>query len=789
MIQPMPRPDARVIDSYRRGNALFIKQKEGIIRIVPQADDIIRVSYTCGGEFNETRNRDISDLSDGCEWSFDEDEYEILICTGLLKVRIVKETGSIIYEKLNGELLLKERGYESKTAEGFDAYCTVDGKGAKIEEVHTPDGIKRKVRDAEKVFDKRLYKTRLSLMFQPDEMLFGLGQAEEGVWNLRGTTQYLHQANLKIAIPMLISNKGYGILLSSHSPVIYEDTQYGSYIYSEADDYLDYYFMSGDMPQVIKAYRRLTGKASMLPKWAFGYMQSQERYESAEEIERTVSRFRQIGFGIDTIILDWMSWPDGMWGQKSFDNIRFPDPKEMIDRLHEDNVHFMISIWPNMTKDCENYEEFAKAGLLFPNSDIYNAFSEEGRKLYWSQAERGLFKYGTDGWWCDSSEPVTPEWECTDKPPAAKMYENYVSAADKLMPIDEANAYGYYHAKTMYEGQRGATDEKRVVNLTRSGYTGSQKYGTILWSGDIYASWETLKKQITAGLQFVSSGHPYWTLDIGAFFVKKGRQWYWNGDYEDGAGDMGYRELYVRWFQYGAFLPVFRSHGTDVRREPWNYGDAGEPFYDALLKANRLRYRLMPYIYSLAGSAWRNDGLIMRPLIYDFPDDIRAGEISSQYMFGPALMVCPVTEPMYYEAKSKKIKDADRHKKIYLPGCGNDRWYDWHTGKSYAGGQEIVTEVSLDHIPVFVRAGSIIPTAEPAVSTAGTEGLDITLLIYEGADGVFEIYEDAGDGYGYESGRYCVTTVYYDDKEKNVRWETKGDTEYRKGDIKWKLLG
>ena len=783
MIQPMPRPNPQIIKSYRRDNALFMEQSAGIIRIIPQTDNIIRVSYTYGTEFNETRNREINDLSGSCKWSFEENEDELLIYTGLLKVRIAKKTGSVVYEKLNGELILQEREYESKTVEGFDSYCTVDGKSAVIEEIHTPDGIKRKIHDAERVFDKRLYKTRLAFTFQPEEILFGLGQDEEGIWNLRGTTQYLHQANLKIAVPMLISNRGYGILVSSHSPMIYEDTQYGSYIYSEADDYLDYYFMAGDMPDIIKAYRKLTGKASMLPKWAFGYMQSQERYESAEEIENTVQRFRQSRFGIDTIILDWMSWPDGMWGQKSFDNMRFPDPEGMIHRLHENNVHFMISIWPNMTKECENYEEFSEAGLLFPNSDIYNAYSEEGRKLYWSQAYRGLFKYGMDGWWCDSSEPVTPEWECINKPPAAKMYENFVSTADKLMPADEANAYGYYHARTMYEGQRSATDKKRVVNLTRSGYTGSQKYGTILWSGDTYASWETLKKQVVAGLQFVSCGHPYWTLDIGAFFVKKGNQWYWNGDYDNGVCDMGYRELYVRWFQYGAFLPVFRSHGTDIRREPWNFGKEGEPFYDALLAANRLRYRLMPYIYSLAGNAWKNDGLIMRPLIYDFPDDIRAGKISSQYMFGPALMVCPVTEPVYYEAGSKEVKDADRHKTVYLPGKNTDKWYDWYTDKCYNGGQEITVEISLDYIPVFVRAGSIIPTTKPSVSTADMEGKDITLLIYAGADGKFEMYEDSGDGYGYENGEYCVTTVYYNDKRQDVSWETSGDMRYRKGNI------
>lgn len=794
MLSVTPQPSQRVIRTYRRGNALFMYQEAGIIRIIPQTDNILRISYTEQQNseqqyFTTTIDKEINDLSDNCTWSFREYEDDICIYTALLTIKISKATGSIRYEKTNGELLLQESERESKTVEGFDSYRTVDGKGVRIEEIQTPDGTKRRIHDAERVFDKRLYSTKLSLDFKEEEILFGLGQAEEGIWNLRGTTQYLHQANLKIAAPMLLSSMGYGILVSAQSPMIFEDTQYGSYIYAEADDFLDYYFIAGDMSEIIKGYRELTGKAAMLPRWAFGYMQSQERYESAEELESTVKRFRQTGFGLDTIILDWMSWPDGMWGQKTFDEERFPDPKGMIDRLHQNNAHFMISIWPNMTEECENYREFAEAGLMLPNSEIYNAYSKEARELYWNQVNRGLFVHGVDGWWCDSSEPVTPEWSLRNKPPAAGMYKDFCEEAGKLMSVSTANAYGYYHAKAIYDGQRNVTEEKRVVNLTRSGYTGSQKYGTILWSGDTYASWETLRKQVVMGLQFVSCGHPYWTLDIGAFFVKKGNQWYWNGEYEDGTSDMGYRELYVRWFQYGAFLPIFRSHGTDVRREPWNFGNAGEPFYDALLMANRLRYRLMPYIYSLAGSAWKDDSLIIRPLIYDFPCDLKAAEVSLQYMFGPSLMVCPVTSPMYYEAGNKTIEDAERHMKIYLPGDpSKDRWYDFHTNECYEGGQGITVPVSIEHIPVFVRAGAVIPVMEQTECTADMEGKDITFLVYSGTDGTFCMYEDAGDGYGYEKGEYCITKVCYDDMHRTVSWQTCGNLKYRKGNLSYTII-
>ena len=281
----------------------------------------------------------------------------------------------------------------------------------------------------------------------------------------------------------------------------------------------------------------------------------------------------------------------------------------------------MMSIWPNMAPQSDNYKEFKQKGLLLPGSQIYDAFSEKGRRLYWNQIRQGLFCHGVDAWWCDSCEPITPEWGRKMKPEAGQMYYDFVKEAGNFMPIRLANAYGLYHAKAIYEGQRDCTEDKRVINLIRSAYAGSQKYGTISWSGDIYADWDTLKKQIVAGLNFCASGMPYWTLDIGAFFVKKGEEWFWNGHYENGNADPGYRELYVRWLQYGVFLPIFRSHGTDCRREPWNSGDKGDPFYDAILSAIRLRYHLLPYIYSLAGNVWRKNGTIMRLLAFDFPED------------------------------------------------------------------------------------------------------------------------------------------------------------------------
>lgn len=325
------------------------------------------------------------------------------------------------------------------------------------------------------------------------------------------------------------------------------------------------------MDGVVRLYRYLTGKAVLLPKWAYGYIQSCERYETAEELVQTAKEYRTRDIGLDGIVLDWLSWGEGLWGQKTFDKECFPDPEEMLRKLHEMQVHFMISIWPNMDERSSNYREFKEKGLLLPASNVYNAFSEEGRALYWKQVEEGLFCHGIDSWWCDSSEPYTPEWNYKYRPEPAKLYGEYINTTKDHMPMWALNGFGLFHAKALYEGQRRAQEkygvEKRVLNLTRSSYTGQQRYGTILWSGDTEASWETFRKQIAAGLNFSAAGLPYWTTDIGAFFVKSGHQWFWQGEYPKGAEDLGYRELYVRWSQWACFLPVFRAHGTDCRRE------------------------------------------------------------------------------------------------------------------------------------------------------------------------------------------------------------------------------
>ncbi len=759
-------PSAKILKTQRQGNCFLLYSDYGTHRLSPKNAYNIHVSFTREDDFSDSPRLGIINTDDFKDWTFKSDEREILLKTDEITLKINTDTASYSWFDKNGKLLLSETEKDSRSLEKFDVYKTV---GAKTEKVRTADGEKAVVTDSQKKAAGHSWHSRLNLRFQDGEELYGLGQHEEGFGSLRGNMIYLHQANKKIAVPMLVSSLGYGMLTDSYSPMIFSDTPYGSYIYSEAVPEIDYYFMyGGDMRGVIAQYRFITGKTALLPRWAYGYIQCQERYEDQPEIERTVKEFRERKIGLDCIVLDWCSWEDGKWGQKTFDGSRFPEPHKMIEYIHNNHAKFMISVWPNINENTEDYSEFKEAELLLPECGVYNAFSAEGRALYWKQAKSGLYSHGVDAWWCDSSEPFTPEWIHIERTEPAKLYEEYCRDAQNHMSLQLGNAYALYHAQGIYEGQRSENDGKRVVNLTRSAYTGQQRYGAILWSGDTSASWDTLKRQIAAGLNFSASGMPYWTTDIGAFFVKRGSAWYWRGDFESCFDDLGYRELFTRWYQWAAFLPIFRGHGTDCRRELWNCENADIPFYDVLTETNRMRYKFMPYIYSAAGKCWLNDDSIMLPLAFDYPEDETAKKITDQYMFGDSVMVCPVTEPMYYLPNSKKI-ETEKTRKVYLPEGG---WYDFYTNAYYEGGRYILTDAPIDKIPLFVREGSIIPICEPAQSTEELSG-DIRLCVYSGRDAEYELYEDDFDGYGYEKGEYIVTHIKWNEKDQKIDIERK----------------
>lgn len=755
---------AKIIRVQRKEHALILQTENGLMKVEPVSASILRIVYTLEDKFSQVRGLGIEPQKPFSDWKLYDEENTIKLKTSELQLVIDKSNSRLTYYDAVGNRLAKEPEKNGKELVPFDSYKTILDKTAVVDKIVTPDGIKEVVLDAKKKFDRKLFHTRLNFEWDEGEALYGMGQNEEGYLNLRGTRQYIHQANMKIAMPFLMSTNGYGILLDTYAPVVFNDNASGSYLYSEASAELDFYFIKGEsFDDIIGGCRQLTGRAAMLPLWAFGFMQSQERFESQQEILDTVKHYRELGVPLDSIVLDWQSWEEGMWGQKSFDTSRFPDAKNMINQLHELGVHFMISIWPNMVEHCENYQEMKAHNGLFERSEIYNAFNPDARKLYWKQAREGLFSKGVDAWWCDSSEPFTPEWNNPIKPEQDQNMMAFHNTCKTYMDEVYTNAYPYMHAKAIYEGQRETTEKKRVVNLTRSGYTGIQKYGTIMWSGDICAKWSTLKKQIAAGLNCCASGLPYWTLDIGAFFVKQGHMWFWDGDYENGCDDLGYRELYTRWYQLGTFLPVFRSHGTDCRREIWNFGKRGEMFYDTIEKFTHLRYRLMPYIYSLAGMVTQKHNTILRVLAFDFINDKKAYNIDDQFMFGPSLMICPITTAMYYGINSKQLEEVSRTRTVYLPE--GTVWYDFWSEKRYDGGQTIEAEAPIDKIPVFVKAGAILPMSESIQHTGQMQDDRFLLVVYPGADGEFTLYQDERDGYGYEEGHYATTELAWSEIE------------------------
>jgi alpha-D-xyloside xylohydrolase len=457
---------------------------------------------------------------------------------------------------------------------------------------------------------------------------------------------------------------------------------------------------------------------------------------------------------MDVIVLDWQYWDDGNWGQKSFNKERFPDPQAMMQTLHSKyNTHLMISVWPKMSIESANHTEMNKQpGFLYPEdrSPFYDAFNPDARALYWKQANEGLFSKGIDAWWCDATEPELDGWDLNCDAYRTKMKPAIGSGARYM------NAYSLMHSKGIYENQRLKTDRKRVVNLTRSAFAGQQKYATITWSGDIAAKWSVFRKQIQAGLNFCMSGLPYWTTDIGAFFVQSANVgnlgkglWSRDGDFDGGLDDDHYKELFVRWFQYGAFCPIFRTHGTDIPREIWQFGEPGHWAYDALLKFNNLRYRLMPYIYSMAWKVTSDSYTPMRGLVMDFSRDKHVLEIDDQFMFGPAFLVNPVTQP-------KAL-----YRQVYLPMGVN--WYNFWTGKKYTGGQTIPVPSPINEIPLFIKAGSIIPMG-PFIQYATESADPIEIRIYPGADGEFVLYEDENDNYNYENGAYSTIKFKWDDK-------------------------
>lgn len=538
---------------------------------------------------------------------------------------------------------------------------------------------------------------------------------------------------------------------------------------SEIGDEIIYYFIAGESADdVISGYRTLTGKAPIVPKWAMGFWQSRERYRSQEELIGVVEEYRKRKIPLDNIVLDWQYWEDPKWGSHEFDPTRFPDPEGMVDKLHDQlNTHIMISVWPKFNKGTKHFDEMNKKGFLFTRniekarkdwvgvgyeSTFYDPFNPAAGKLFWDQIDRKLNSLGFDAWWLDATEPDMHSNLSLDER-KKNMSPTAMGPGAKYF-----NAYSLMNSRSVYEGQRKSSPDKRVFILTRSAYGGQQRYAAATWSGDIVSRWSDFLDQISTGVNFSLSGIPYWTMDIGGFSVEP-RYYNATGETLD-----EWRELNTRWFQFGAFCPLFRAHGQYPFREIFNIAPAGHEAYETMVYYDNLRYRMMPYLYSLAGHTWLNDYTIMRGLVMDFPGDPEVLEIADQYMLGPAFLVNPVYE---YKARSREV---------YLPGSVG--WYDFHTGEFYEGGRAITVNAPLSQMPLFVREGSIVPFGPPVQFVGDKPADPITLYVYTGRDGQFSIYEDGGTNYDYEEGAYASIRLSYDDTSKALTiGEREGDFE------------
>ena len=752
-----------------QGATLKTEIPGGVLGLTPFSDSIIRVRYAPTPEAGTKSSLMIVD-SPHVPVAFDlsETTETLVLSTPKLTIQINRVSGALTYRDSLGQLLTKEPDRGGKTLIPTDVVKSVYDESADAQIHKSADGIHAFAPSVKQVVDRQAFHTKLEFEWMPDEALYGLGSHEEGMFNLRGQHQYLYQQNMKVVVPVLLSTRGYGILLDSYSLMTFHDDAFGSYLWTDVDDALDYYFIYGpEFDQIVQGIRQLTGKITMLPRWAFGYIQSKEAYTSQTELIGVVKEYRNRGLPLDCIVQDWKSWPDEMWGQKTLDPERYPDPKGMMAELHRLNTRLMVSVWPIMDPGGDNWREMHDQGYLLGNQATYDAFQEKARELYWKQANEGLFAHGIDAWWCDCTEPFQADWQGSYRPEPEERLRINTEEAKRYLDPEYINAYSLLHSQGIYEGQRKTGTNKRVVNLTRSAYSGQQRYGTITWSGDVSATWETLRRQIADGLNFSATGLPYWTTDIGAFFVKNDPNlWFWNGDFDLGVEDMGYRELYLRWFQYAAFLPMFRAHGTDTPREIWRFGDPGDPIYEALVKFLRLRYRLIPYIYSLAGLTCHSDYTILRALPFDFRADPATYNVADQYMFGTALLVNPVTEPMYFAAGSQVIDGVPKTRPVYLPK-GAD-WYDFWTGQHYTGGQTIDGDAALETMPLYVRGGSILPIGPDVMHADEQPNSALELRIYPGQDSSFILYDDEGDNYNYEQAQYSIIRLSWEDAARRL---------------------
>ena len=677
-----------------------------------------------------------------------------------LTVKLEPETETLVFMTNKGKVLLREKGIS----------------------------MVRKTEDE--------FEVSQSFFLDKDEAIYGLGTIQNGKMNRRGEKKRMEQSNLEDFQNVLQSIKGWGLYWENYSPTLFEDNAEGMSFTSEAGQGIDYYFMyGGSADGVIAQMRYLTGDVPMFPLWTYGFWQSKERYKTAAETESIVDLYRALQVPLDGIIQDWQYWGSNyLWNAMDFLSEDFATGPQLIKNVHAKHAHFMISIWASFGPQTQQFRELNEKGLLMPfetwpqsgishiwppvmkypsGVKVYDAFSPEARAIYWKYLKT-LYDYGCDAWWMDSTDPDFFNPRESDY--AHKVYGGTWRSQRNAFPLETVRG--------IYQSQRKDDRGKRVFIMTRSSFAGQQHYGSNMWSGDVASSWDMLRKQVPAGLSFTLTGNPNFNTDIGGFFC---------GSYNtqgpaSAPKNPQFQELYVRWMQYGLFCPVFRSHGADAPREIWQFGKKGEPVYDAIEQTIRLRYRLIPYLYSTAWQVTSNNGSYLRPLFSDFATDRNVWDMTDEFMFGNSILAAPVLDPQYTQEKviredamtgwdrkdvRGKMDDgrsidwsATKTVTKYLPKGA--LWYDFWTGKQYRGGQRLELSTSLNRVPMFVRAGSILPLG-PEMQYTGEKPWDnLEIRLYPGADGTFTLYEDEGDTYNYERGIYSTIPFHWNDRSHTL---------------------
>ena len=677
-----------------------------------------------------------------------------------LTVKLEPETQTLVFMTNKGKVLLREKGIS----------------------------MVRKTEDE--------FEVSQSFFLDKDEAIYGLGTIQNGKMNRRGEKKRMEQSNLEDFQNVLQSIKGWGLYWENYSPTLFEDNAEGMSFTSEAGQGIDYYFMyGGSADGVIAQMRYLTGDVPMFPLWTYGFWQSKERYKTAAETESIVDQYRALQVPLDGIIQDWQYWGSNyLWNAMDFLSEDFATGPQLIKNVHAKHAHFMISIWASFGPQTQQFRELNEKGLLMPfetwpqsgishiwppvmkypsGVKVYDAFSPEARAIYWKYLKT-LYDYGCDAWWMDSTDPDFFNPRESDY--AHKVYGGTWRSQRNAFPLETVRG--------IYQSQRKDDRGKRIFIMTRSSFAGQQHYGSNMWSGDVASSWDMLRKQVPAGLSFTLTGNPNFNTDIGGFFC---------GSYNtqgpaSAPKNPQFQELYIRWMQYGLFCPVFRSHGADAPREIWQFGKKGEPVYDAIEQTIRLRYRLIPYLYSTAWQVTSNNGSYLRPLFSDFATDRNVWDMTDEFMFGNSILAAPVLDPQYTQEKviredamtgwdrkdvRGKMDDgrsidwsATKTVTKYLPKGA--LWYDFWTGKQYRGGQRLELSTSLNRVPMFVRAGSILPLG-PEMQYTGEKPWDnLEIRLYPGADGTFTLYEDEGDTYNYERGIYSTIPFHWNDRSHTL---------------------